>query len=156
MTRRVEKVLHKYGTEVINEMITRLSNYGKQASGDLIKSLRYDIIEVLDELIPVPDIKFSMIDYGVYVDKGRKPNSKLPPKGVLLEWMKLKGIPANKEFPIRASIAKFGIPPTNFWSISTTRTLKRLEKNLDAASAQDQEELMLGVVEELLQVKIGK
>jgi len=58
-------------------------------------------------------ILFSGADHAGYVDAGRRPGS-MPPKGVLLAWMKLKGIPAKAEFPIRRSIFLFGIKPTPF------------------------------------------
>jgi hypothetical protein len=43
------------------------------------------------------------------MEKGRRPGAKLPPKGVLLGWMRRHGIPAENEYVIRRAIARHGI-----------------------------------------------
>lgn len=132
MNDNVKKILDKYGREVIAEMITRLTNAGHSASGKLINSLAYDIQNNLEEI----SITFSMADYGYYVDKGRKPG-KMPPVSKILEWTRLKGIPEKAAWPIARSIGKFGIAPTNFFTISTTRRLSSLENMVGEAYLKD-------------------
>lgn len=46
--------------------------------------------------------------------RGRKPGSPMPPKGVLLGWMRSKGIPDNREFLIRRAIGRHGIKGDDF------------------------------------------
>lgn len=126
--KQILDVINKYGKEVIAEMVTRLKTQNKFASGRLINSLNYEVKEVVGQLT----IRFSMIDYGVFVDKGRKPG-KQPPIQAIKDWVKLKGIPQKAAYPIAKSIGKFGIAPTNFWSISTRRRQSSFEKQLALA-----------------------
>ena len=134
----------KYGAQVVAEMRTRLFNNGSIASETLYDSLDYDIAVVGREL----DLGFIMEDYGDFVDKGRNgklkkwrsdgsSNPKFPPIGALKEWVRLKGIDADAVYPIQRKIGLFGIAPTNFYTISTTRRQKQFLKNMQAAIAED-------------------
>lgn len=44
------------------------------------------------------------------IEYGRKPGSKMPPKGVLLGWMRRKNIDKRLEFVLRRAIARKGFP----------------------------------------------
>ncbi len=105
----VKQNVDVYGRAVLAQMISILQQNGKYASGNLVKSLRYNVLQDAQGI----EIVFSGADHAAYVDKGRKPG-KYPPKGALLQWMSLKGIPAKAEFPIRRSIFRFGIEPVPF------------------------------------------
>lgn len=48
--------------------------------------------------------------YAPPVEEGRKPGSKLPPKGSLVAWMKRHGMDPKREFVLRRAIARRGIP----------------------------------------------
>lgn len=141
----VYKVLQKYGESVIKEMMTRLRGLGKVASGKLINSLKYDIQDVMGEL----ELLFEYEDYGDYVDLGvngnqRNTNSKSPfkykdkkpPISKLQQWCKLKGIPEGKAWRIQDNIWRYGIAPTFWYTIPTTRRVKQLEKDLESAVAK--------------------
>ena len=141
------KYLTEYGRSVVDEMKTRLTNAGKEATGTLHKSLKFRTQETEDEFT----ISFFMADYGVYVDKGVKPQPQyLTGKGTgkskfiaaLKKWCKVKGIPQNAAFPIRRNIWKFGIKPTNFFTISTTRRQKQFEEMIARNMAKDMENLL--------------
>lgn len=141
------KYMTEYGQSVIGEMKTRLTNAGKEATGNLHKSLKFRTQETEDEFL----ISFYMADYGVYVDKGVKPQPQyLTGKGTgkskfiaaLKKWCKVKGIPQNAAFPIRRNIWKFGIKPTNFFTIPTTRRQKQFEEMIARNMAKDMENLL--------------
>ena len=49
------------------------------------------------------------VAYARPVEEGRRPGAPMPPRGVLLEWMRRHDIPAAAEFLVRRSIARKGI-----------------------------------------------
>ncbi len=153
-----EKYLNKYGKEVVSEIKNRLTN---NATGDLKKSIKYKIDK--NELT----LSFYMNEYGKYIDsgvsgkgkiKGFKGKSKKVQKGHVdkfegrryafkdkmppedsgfRKWLKIKGIDKGASFVIRRSIWMFGIQPTNFFTIPTTRRQKQFEQGLGDAMALD-------------------
>lgn len=140
-----EAFIRKYGDSVENEIEARLTGHNKIASGKLYDSIRYEVKETKKEFI----LSFIMAEYGQYVDKGVKPKKYLGMKRkkggskkskfieALMKWCKIKGLPTNAAFPIRRNIWKFGIAPTNFFTIPTTRRQKYFEKELEKAMARD-------------------
>ena len=62
-------VLEAFGEDTLDTMRNILISNGKDASGELIRSLSYQITYGETDI----DIEFSMVDYGQFVDKGRKP-----------------------------------------------------------------------------------
>jgi len=145
-----KKYLTTYGNQVENEILTRLHNFGKYASGKLYDSIGYNIKETDTKFT----LTFVMEYYGQFVDKGIKPskyaNSKRKGrKGgkskfieALMKWCRIKGIPVNAAFPIRAKIWRDGIAPTNFFTIPTTRRIKQFEKGVEKAMAKDVESII--------------
>ena len=136
--------IRKYGDQVEQEIEKRLTTYGKIATHKLYDSIRYEVKETKAEFI----LTFEMLEYGKFVDKGVKPQPKYlsghhkPQKRskfieALQKWCKVKGIPVGAAFPIRRSIWKYGIAPTNFFTIPTTRRQKQYEKGLAEAMARD-------------------
>jgi hypothetical protein len=146
-------VLKKYGASVVAEMKTRLQNQNKVASGKLLKSLKYDLSETLKTI----ELNFYADDYYKFVDKGvngyaqrvGSPFSFKPKDGrgtgqslmipALKKWCRIKGIPEGKAFAIRRNIWKFGIAPTQFFTIATTRRQKQLTKQIEEAQKKDLE-----------------
>lgn len=59
-------------------------------------------------------INISMPLYGLFIDSGRKPNSKMPPPKSLYNWLEKKGIPLEAAYNIARSIGKKGIPAKPF------------------------------------------
>lgn len=137
--------LNKFGSQVENEIETRLYNAGKVASGNLYDSIGFDVKERKNEF----SISFRMADYGEYVDKGIKPSKyanstgggtgKSPFIKSLMKWCEIKGLPKNAAFPIRRKIWRDGIPATNFFTIPTRRRLKQLNVGFEKAYAKDVE-----------------
>jgi hypothetical protein len=54
-------------------------------------------------------------DYAVFVNDGRKPGLKMPPKEPIEAWMKVKNIDVKYSYPIRVKIARDGIPAVKFF-----------------------------------------
>lgn len=123
-----KKAVENYGRAAVVQMLQILQQSGKYASGNLARSLRYDVTETVEGL----EVLFSGAEHAQYVDAGRRPGT-YPPKGVLLDWMRLKGIPAKAEFPIRRSIFLFGIAPTPFIDQSIDDNAYLLGAALDEA-----------------------
>lgn len=126
------KVLTEYGGQVVEEMKTRLRGLSKVASGELINSLEF-VVEVKNGQVVLSILGASYLDY---VDKGRRPG-KMPPIAPIKEWCKVKGIPESAAFPIAKNIGKFGVPPTNFFTISVTRRAKSLQKKIEEAIGKE-------------------
>jgi hypothetical protein len=102
------KKLDKLGSDIVYDMKNALIMGGKGGSR-FIGELDYKVYS--DDM---PELVIEMPEYGKFIDSGRIPGSKMPPHGVLQEWMIRKSIPLNKEYPIRKSISIYGIPPVPF------------------------------------------
>ena len=124
--------MNKYGAEVVAEMITRLNGFRKKATGNLIKSLTYDV-EVNGKNIT---LNIDAEAYWKYVDKGRKPG-KFVPVDALKKWAKVKGIPESAVYPINYKIYKKGIPPTNFATTTLTRRKSKFEEMVAKTYKED-------------------
>jgi len=124
---RLRDLLNKYGESVIKEAVNRLKNAGHSNTGTLARSLDYEIEESKRELTLV----FYGADYLEYVDKGRRPGSKPPPIKPIKKWVKQKGIEPKAAYAITKKIGKYGIKPTNFWTISSTRRQGYLNKRME-------------------------
>lgn len=152
--KNTDKFVRTYGNQVEQEIERRLVAAGKDASGKLLQSIRYDVKEKANKII----IAFYMADYGKYVDKGvqgaesgragdggrsiYKFKNKMPPPKSIEKWLKIKGIPKEASYPIRRSIYRFGITPTNFFTIPTTRRVKQLEAGIKKNMILDAEALI--------------
>lgn len=70
-----------------------------------------------------------------YIESGRPAGAKMPPEGALLEWMAVRGIPADKEWGVRRNIAKFGIKPFPLIELSFKVVQKEFESKLGAETS---------------------
>lgn len=136
--------MHKYGSEVVSEMITRLNGFKKKATGNLIESIDYDI-DVNGTLV---QLKIQAADYWKYVDKGRKPG-KFVPVSALKAWARVKGIPESAVYPINLKIYKKGIPSTNFATTTLTRRKSKFEEMVAKAYKEDMIEYLTNLKNEL-------
>jgi hypothetical protein len=147
------KYMSTYGRQVVDEMRTRLTGFDKVATKGLYDSLKFRTQEKDNEFI----ISFFMAEYGQYVDKGvngyarrvgsiysfkpkdgnHKPQRKSKFIESLKKWCKVKGLPEGAAFPIRRNIWKFGIRPTQFFTIPTTRRQKQFEQMVAKNMAKD-------------------
>jgi hypothetical protein len=146
--KKTEKFVRNYGSQVENEIEARLKGHGKYASGKLYDSIRHEVREEAGKFV----IKFAMAEYGFWVDKGSKPSKYADSTGrgkgkskfieSLKKWCRIKGLPEGAAFPIRRKIWKFGIPPTNFFTIPTTRRKAALEKGIKENVILDVEQIL--------------
>lgn len=141
--------IKRYGDQVETEIKNRLKNAGKFASGKLYKSIRHDVKIEKGRFV----LRFFAEDYAKYVDKGvegakskrageggksiYKFKDKMPPEKPFKSWLIKKGIPKDKSFAVRRSIYLYGITPTNFFTIPTTRRLKQFEKGVEENMIKD-------------------
>lgn len=119
-----KQALDEFGSLFIKTLQEQLQNnrpFAKVASGNLIKSFKWELKEEKGNDVFV----VTAAPYMDFVDKGvngtqRNWNSpysyrqKKPPLSVIKNWMRLKGIPEEAAFPIQNKIFRFGIKPTNF------------------------------------------
>lgn len=140
----LKKAVDKLGDAFVMELINQLLMADKAASGKLIKSLDYEVIEVLDNLM----IRLHSEPYLINVDKGRRPGAKPPPADKILPWIKLRGIKGrdNKgkfitdkslSFIIARGIGKNGIKPTNVIKKATDNIIKKKTEILAKAATKD-------------------
>lgn len=126
------RVLEAFGEETVESMRNILISNGKDASGELIRSLSYQITYEESDI----DIEFSMVDYGQFVDKGRKPG-KQPPISSISKWLAIKGIPQKFAFPIARKIGLKGIEPTPFFDSTISDKTRELISSLEIAYSKD-------------------
>lgn len=141
----IKKQMDKFGADLVKELAQQLILSGKEATGSLIKSLDYEMIELLGDIV----INITGNDYLYYVDKGRKPNRKAPPTKAILKWIDVKGIKGRDKktgrfikkesaaFLIARSIGKNGIKPTNVIKKSVNKLLKAKSKLIAKAAGED-------------------
>jgi hypothetical protein len=117
--------LKEFGKDYVKILWRELKREGKSATGALLNSLDYRIVEDAKAI----RVEILSNDYLTWVDKGRKPG-KYPPIKAISNWAKVKGISQDAVFPIARKIFKFGIKPTNVIQrvvkeFETSSTLKK-------------------------------
>jgi hypothetical protein len=145
--------MEKYGEALVIEIVQQLKDAGKEATGDLARSVGYELIETLDTIA----IGIVALPYFDNVDSGRRKGAKPPPTGPIIDWMKVKGIKGRNPktgkfisqksaaFAIARGIGKNGIKPTNVVKKSL-RKLKSLQaKLLTDAAVEDMTKMIQGV-----------
>lgn len=139
------KMLNEFGKDYVKILIRLLKKEGKVASGALINSIDYRLVETAKL------IQYQLIsnDYLTYVDQGRKPGS-YPPMRAIADWVRIKGISKDAIFPIARSIFKFGIEPTNVLS----KTIREIETS--PALRKKYEDELVDNLEKLLMADIIK
>lgn len=140
----LKKAVDKLGDAFVMELVNQLLIADKAASGNLIKSLDYEVVEILDNLM----IRLSSEPYLINVDRGRRPGAKPPPSSKILPWIKLRGIKGRDSkgrfitdkslsFIIARSIGIKGIRPTNVIKKATDNIIKNKTEILAKAATKD-------------------
>lgn len=121
--------LEKIGEEYIAALIRRLVSLDKVATGTLIDSLDYDVVETADKVI----LEIISVDYLQWVDKGRLPGS-MPPVDAIERWVRVKGITAydgksdrQLAWAIAKKIERDGIPATNVMELAENDIYNRIQ-----------------------------
>ena len=74
----------------------------------------------------------SSAKHAYVMELGRRPGGRMPPSGVLLGWMRRRGIPEDREFVIRRAIGRKGIPADHNLRDTMRRSLPQIERELTA------------------------
>jgi len=160
----IQKVLDDFGGNVTRLAKINIGAYrtvnGKRRRTDnsskLRKSISYDA--KVSKTNRSFQFSISMEDYGVYVDKGRKPGKGIPP-AELYKWIKSKPIRLRDletksfikttesgikslAFLINRKIKEKGIAATNFLSTPFEKKFKELPEDLQEAYALDVEKFL--------------
>lgn len=85
---KLEAAVRKFGRDYITELANQLILADKRATGHLIKSLDYEVVEALNSLMFI--IKAPM--YLNVIDKGRRAGAKQPPTSPIKAWIDVRGI----------------------------------------------------------------
>jgi hypothetical protein len=123
----IEAELNKWAGEFVNTLRNNLISAGKSATGNLVRSINYRLVQNGDQF----SIVFEAADYLEWVDKGRKPG-KMPPYKKLIPWVESRGLRFAKTsdsmaFVIARSIAKKGIKPLNVIERTKQSTIQNLK-----------------------------
>lgn len=130
----IDRVLSQCGEELINTYRSKLSEYGKNASGLLGNSLNC-FVRADGTLY---ELYLSIQDYWKYIEYGRDPG-KFPPLDAIKRWIQIKPVlpnPVNGKLPtidqlsflIGRKIEREGIESTPILS----ETLDTVSENLDS------------------------
>ena len=149
----LKKAMSKYGKALVLEIVQQLKDAGKEATGNLARSIDYELIEALDTI----SIGIKAENYLDYVDGGRRRGAKPPPQDAILKWLKVRNIKGRSKtngrfitqksaaFLIARSIGKNGIKPT-FVIKKSLRKLKSLQtKLLTDAAVEDMSKMISAV-----------
>lgn len=149
----LKKAMEKYGEALVLQIIQELKDAGKEATGNLARSIDYELVEALDSI----SIGIKGEKYLGVVDGGRRKGAKPPPTGAIIKWMSVKGIKGRNPktgrfqsqkstaFAIAKGISKNGIKPA-FVIKKSLRKLKSLQaKLLTDAAVEDMNKMIQGV-----------
>lgn len=131
--------MERLGEEYITELIKRLTTLDKVASGNLINSLDWEVVETANQII----LEIIGPDYLQYVDEGRRPG-KMPPYDPIERWVGQRGIqprPGQSKrslvWAIRQKIARDGIEPTNVLQSTEDTLFNRIQLLITLGLDQD-------------------
>ena len=157
---RTKKLLEDLGKRVVKmarRNLTTNKPYSKIASGELHKSLGFELKFEKGE----PVFDWVGMHYGKFVNEGRKPGS-MPPPSALDKWVIRKGLAPRTQsgkfkgrsistvgfrksitFLIAQKIKKYGIKPTNFFTNAFNSVYKNMPEKFTEAFGED----MLNIME---------
>ena len=104
-------------------LVAELETQGHQATGDLIESIDHTIRKEVGAII----LEGKFLDYGSYVERGRRAKAKRVPLDALIEWIKQKGFESDAKkvrglaFAIQKKIFDVGISTPDSWKGETTK-----------------------------------
>jgi hypothetical protein len=132
------------GDELKKNLIQELRRTKAIASGDLLKSIQFDVKPTNDGGAIVT---LNGNDYITYVDKGRKPG-RYAPTSALKEWIKQKGIATDAAkvtaiaFAINNKIKRQGIKPRPVLERAYSNGLPMYDKIIDDNLNKDLDEYL--------------
>jgi len=124
------KLKQQWCIKVVNAAKANLLRFGKINTGALRDSIRFNIT-------PKGNIRFFYLQYGVYVESGRRAGARQPPTKPILQWIEQRGITPDKgtskrslAYIIARSIGEKGIKPTPFMRAAIKQQKVGLSKQL--------------------------
>jgi hypothetical protein len=136
------KVMNQVGQELVAQLKAELSAEKKVASGSLINSIGYDLVQTDKGW----NVQITANETLKYVDQGRKPG-KMPPSSALVPWVESKGISFTSNsrvvtteqaaFVIARSIGEKGIKPTDVIETSMDIVFNNRKDLISEAVAED-------------------
>ncbi len=114
-----ELLLNKIGKELVDQIVEELLETKFKNTGYSFANSRFiNSINHLVEAFTRTQIELTIEHpaYGIWIEKGRKPNSTPPPIDAIRAWIARRALPHNP-WAVRASVAKKGILPTPFTHI---------------------------------------
>lgn len=150
------EALNELGELYVAELTKQLIAADKDATGNLIKSLDYEVLKKLDGFL----LEIQAAGYLKYVDQGRKPNSKMPPVDSIIPWVKARGLQfRNKKgqfitrestaFVISRSIGRKGIKPTNVIEKTQISVLNKYDDIIRSAFKKDIEDILNNIMQKI-------
>lgn len=133
--KKIQKDLEILAGYMVKEMKALLKVNGSYASGELYNSLRVNVTKGADDTWR---LRYNMIYYGLFVDKGTKPGH-YPNIKALSEWARFKGISQNAVFPIAKKIFENGTKPRPFTTPfeEDSKTIKKIMDEMGNKFADD-------------------
>ena len=132
--KELEKELEIVGAFMANILIAEIYAKGKVASGNLVKSVEFEVRQKGNNYV----VDLLADRYIINVSKGRKAGYPNGGDGsflkALIDWVKIKSIETDDKkakaaaWAIRESIFKKGIPPTNIIEFA----IEEIDKQVDA------------------------
>ena len=140
----LKKALDEVGKDLVKTMVKKLIEADKKATGNLIRSVDYKVVETANGVI----VQLLSEDYLTNVDEGRRPGAKQPPTKSLDRWVVAKGIAPRDDkgkfisrqslkFLIARSIGKKGIKPTNVIKNTINEVYTNKQKLIEKAAIED-------------------
>lgn len=151
----LKKELESFGDEYIKELTIQLIQLDKVATGSLLRSLDFEIIEKVEGQF---EVIIKALDYLKFIDEGRRPG-KQPPLNPILSWVKTRNIRfKNKNgqgflkneqtaFIIRRSIGQKGIKKTDVLK-KTLGNVLNLKNKILKSGMIDIEKLVSSVIQQ--------
>ncbi len=128
---RLKIALKVFGNEYIEELGRELKAAGKDATGDLLRSLDSKVIKT--GFGTSYTLKILAEDYLKFVDEGRRAGATPPPVKAIREWVKVKGLKEGLEYPIAKKIGEEGIKPTDV----IKKSLDKVQSNISYRRLED-------------------
>jgi hypothetical protein len=141
--KNLKKQLEILGKDSIGFITKILVENDKVASGELLRSLDFEVIQDVNGLM----LKLTAAPYFKNVDKGRRPG-KMPPVKPIKSWIRSKGLVFNNAtadqaaFMIARSIGINGIKPLNIKDKLIKEIIQNKEKLLKYGAEKDIKDLI--------------
>lgn len=151
----LKKAVEKLGEAYVEELINQLLIAGKAASGNLIKSLDYEVVESINGLL----LKINSEPYLINVNDGRRKGAKMPPPSAIKKWIDVRGIKGRDKkgrfikkdqlaFAIARGISKNGIKPTHVLRKTRSKIMKTKDELLGKAASKDVMNALNGILKQ--------